>query len=292
MHAHKTKSSNKLRSQNTYPIQKPDICRIKKSLGVFKETLDLALQNLELSCSCLTTSKLRNLETASQQASNGLTALDYGISTLHTKSDDILGQLQHNNTIVAAALDGEDPRKAIYKLAYKPKEYGNALRREHYYAAIRSITFDALGIAHTCRCAENYTRNPELDAVEIAEIQDEYAELLELLESLIEEFETHAFEVFDEATDRLGSMITFWNGYWVQRMNEVLYELSTAGEERKAAAEDLGVVWGPHPERETYEDDEWKGWGYYFQQIEEIESMGWRVLRHVFTSVSLHKQRD
>ncbi|OPB37029.1 hypothetical protein A0O28_0039410 [Trichoderma guizhouense] len=112
-------------------------------------------------------------------------------------------------------------------------------------------------------------------AEEIAEIQDEYAELLELLESLIEEFET-TFETFDEATDGLDSMITFWNGYWVWRMDEVLSELSRAGEASKAAAEDVGVVWDPQPERETHEREphgrrDRKGWDYYFQQIEEIE---------------------
>ncbi|KAL6830734.1 hypothetical protein J3E69DRAFT_378851 [Trichoderma sp. SZMC 28015] len=63
------------------------------------------------------------------------------------------------------------------------KEYGNALRREHYCAAIRFTTFDALGIAHTCRCRPHYERRRKLDAEEIAEIQNEYAELLELLES-------------------------------------------------------------------------------------------------------------
>ncbi|PTB57555.1 hypothetical protein M431DRAFT_517204 [Trichoderma harzianum CBS 226.95] len=148
------------------------------------------------------------------------------------------------------------------------KEYGNALRREHHYAAIRSITFDALGIAHTCMCRKKFNINPELDAEEIAEIQDEYADLLELLESLIEEFETHAFETFDKATDGLDSMITFWNGHWVRRMSEIHSELSRAGEANKTAAEDVGVVWEPQPERETHE---WKGWDYYFQQIEEIE---------------------
>ncbi|QYS94435.1 hypothetical protein H0G86_001765 [Trichoderma simmonsii] len=152
------------------------------------------------------------------------------------------------------------------------KEYGNTLRREHYYAAIRFITFDALGIAHTCMCrAKSYEKPPKMDAEEIAEIQDEYAELLELLESLIEEFETHAFETFDAATDGLDTMITFWNGYWVQRMNEVLSELSRAGEASNAAAEDLGVVWGPQTEREMYKKHVLKGWDYYFRKIDEIE---------------------
>ncbi|KAJ4864201.1 hypothetical protein T069G_00731 [Trichoderma breve] len=152
------------------------------------------------------------------------------------------------------------------------KEYGNALRRTHYYAAIRFITFDALGIAHTCMCKAKFYGIPQkMDAEEIAEIQGEYAELLELLESLIEEFETHAFETFDAATDGLDIMITFWNGYWVRRMNEVLSELSRAGEASNAAAEDLGVVWGPQTETQMYKKREWKGWDYYFRKIEEIE---------------------
>lgn len=151
------------------------------------------------------------------------------------------------------------------------KEYGNALRREQYYAAIRLITFDALGIAHTCRCGKNCWSDPEFDVEEIAEIQDEYAELLELLESLIEEFEKHAFETFDKATDGIDSMITFWNSYWIRRMSEVHSELSRAGVAGKIAAEDVGVVWGPQLERGTYKGDEWLGWDYYFQKIEEIE---------------------
>ncbi len=151
------------------------------------------------------------------------------------------------------------------------KEYGNALRREHYCAAIRFTTFDALGIAHTCRCRMHYGRRPQLDAEEIAEIQNEYAELLELLESLIEEFETNALETFDAATDGLDSMIAFWNSYWVRRMNEVLSELSRAGEASKAAAEDLGVVWSSQHENKAYGPPEWEGWDYYFQQIERIE---------------------
>ncbi|KAK4075501.1 uncharacterized protein Triagg1_4622 [Trichoderma aggressivum f. europaeum] len=151
------------------------------------------------------------------------------------------------------------------------KEYGNTLRREQYYAAIRFTTFNALGIAHTCRCKKGLWGPQRLDAEEIAEIQDEYAGLLELLESLIEEFETHASGTFDAATDGPDSMITFWNGYWVRRMSEVHSELSRAGEASKAAAEDVGVVWGPQPEREPYEDDEWIGWDYYFQKIQEIE---------------------
>lgn len=154
------------------------------------------------------------------------------------------------------------------------KEYGNKLRREQYYAAIRLITFDALGIAHTCMCRVEFPRIlriQKLDAEEIEEIQDEYAKLLELLESLIGEFEKHAFETFDAATDGLDSMINFWNGYWVRRMSEVRSELSRAGEANKMAAEDLGVVWGSRHESEMHEKPKWEGWDYYFQRIEEIE---------------------
>ncbi|KAL7914774.1 hypothetical protein GGI35DRAFT_435211 [Trichoderma velutinum] len=150
-------------------------------------------------------------------------------------------------------------------------EYGNTLQWEHYYAAIRFTTFNTLGIAHTCMCREIFWLVSELDAEEIAEIQAEYAELLELLESLIQEFEAHAFGTLDADTNLLHSMITFWNGYWVRRMSEVLLELSQTGGANKAAAEDLGVIWDPQPENEIYEERKWKGWDHYIQRIEEIE---------------------
>ncbi|KAL7813628.1 hypothetical protein V8C44DRAFT_51302 [Trichoderma aethiopicum] len=147
------------------------------------------------------------------------------------------------------------------------KEYGNALQREHYHAAIRFTTFEGLGIAHTC--IDRVSWEKELDAEEISEIQDEYAELYEILESLVEEFEEHAFEAFDAATDGVGSMIAFWNGYWVDRMQQVLSELSRAGEESKPAAEDLGVIWVREPKE--LDMPRWEGWNYYFRMIEEIE---------------------
>ncbi|PTB75034.1 hypothetical protein M440DRAFT_1402596 [Trichoderma longibrachiatum ATCC 18648] len=147
------------------------------------------------------------------------------------------------------------------------KEYGNALQREHYHAAIRFTTFEGLGIAHTC--IDKLSWEKELGAEEISEIQEEYAELYEILESLVEEFEEHAFEAFDAATDGVGSMIAFWNGYWVDRMQQVLSELSRAGEESKPAAEDLGVVWVREPDKHSR--PRWEGWDHYFRMIEEIE---------------------
>ncbi|KAH0489824.1 hypothetical protein TgHK011_001321 [Trichoderma gracile] len=149
------------------------------------------------------------------------------------------------------------------------KEYGSALQWEHYHAAIRFTTFKALGIAHTC--LGRYPGAKELEAAEIAEIQYEDAELLEILELLVEEFEEHAFKVIDAAADVADSMITFWNGYWVDRMHQVLSELSRADDEGKLAAQDLGVSWTGEPDEEVSRTPVWKGWDYYFRQIEEIE---------------------
>jgi hypothetical protein len=149
------------------------------------------------------------------------------------------------------------------------KKYGNALQREHWHAAIRLTTFQSLGIKHTC-----LTRRPrerELEAEEIAEIQDEDAELLEILESLVEEFEEHAFEAIDAATDRVDRMIAFWNGYWADRMHQVLSELSRADDESKLAAEHLGVSWTAETDEEASESSELEEWDYYFRKIEEIE---------------------
>ncbi|EHK26384.1 uncharacterized protein TRIVIDRAFT_215271 [Trichoderma virens Gv29-8] len=92
------------------------------------------------------------------------------------------------------------------------KEYGNAFQRKHYYAAIGFTTFQALGVARTCICKGRYWTEPTFDADEIVEIPDEYSELLKLLESSIEEFESHAFEIFEAATDGFDSIVTFWNG--------------------------------------------------------------------------------
>ncbi|PTB63178.1 hypothetical protein BBK36DRAFT_1171978 [Trichoderma citrinoviride] len=138
------------------------------------------------------------------------------------------------------------------------EEYGNALQREHYQAAIRFTTFQALGIAHTCIRISQPRYVHELVAEEIEDIQHEYAELSELLELLVEEFEAHAFEAFDAATDGLDSMIAFWDGYWVDRM----------GDASKPAAEELGVVWVPEPDITPFE---WRGWDFYFRCIEDIE---------------------
>lgn len=164
----------------------------------------------------------------------------------------------------------QDAREVVNSFTTYLKKYGNALQREHYHAAIRVTTFEALGIAHTCiqRCVYE-SELDELDEEEVAEIHDEYAELLEILESLVLEFEEHAFEVFDAATDGVGSMIAFWNGYWVDRMQQVLSELSRAGEESKPAAEHLGVLWVRGSEK--HNRSRWEGWDRYFRMIEEIE---------------------
>ncbi|KAL6852127.1 hypothetical protein J3F83DRAFT_719343 [Trichoderma novae-zelandiae] len=176
-------------------------------------------------------------------------------------------------------LSGDDELQIAANFTAYLKEYGNALQRRHYSAAIRFTTFQALGAAHTCTQKRSHRprEKEKLDAEDIVEIQDEYAELLGILESLVGEFEARAFESYDDAAaadaaaDGLDGMITFWNGYWVSRMGEVLSELSRAGEASRCAAEDLGVVWKPQPERELHKKVKWKGWDYHFQRIEEIE---------------------
>jgi hypothetical protein len=157
------------------------------------------------------------------------------------------------------------------------KEYGNTLQRKHCYAAIRSVTFHALGIAHTCVCGRGFHRRSRLDAEEIEEIQDEYAELLEILESLTGDFEARVCELFDPAANGVDNMTTFWSGHWVHRMSQVLSGLSEADEASKSAAEDLGVIWSrdkpesDESERAICAEPRWEGWDYYFERIEAIE---------------------
>ncbi|KAL7953884.1 hypothetical protein V8C34DRAFT_317782 [Trichoderma compactum] len=112
-----------------YPIEKPDICRIQKSLRAVKESLDLALQNLELNYSY-----------------------------------DLLDQLQQNNTTVIAALAEEDPGKAIYKLAYKPSNLAAVCASlEKYFENAISNTANVLQTApiaetSSCPCRRHMAR--------------------------------------------------------------------------------------------------------------------------------------
>ena len=95
---------------------------------------------------------------------------------------------------------------------------------------IRYQTFEELELRHTC-CEEHHRLGLiRRDAEEQAEIRDEDHEKIELLESLLQEFEEH------RGTQ---DVLSFFRGYWAMRMDQVHRE---RGRVDKEALRGIGVV--------------------------------------------------
>lgn len=95
---------------------------------------------------------------------------------------------------------------------------------------IRYRTFKQLGLRHTCCHCDEFARMTKLDPEERAEIRDEDQEKIELLESLLLEFEEH------RGTQ---DVLSFLEGYWAKRMDQVHQEQGCVDEE---ALREIGVV--------------------------------------------------
>jgi hypothetical protein len=105
------------------------------------------------------------------------------------------------------------------------------------FQTIRSLTFDALDIRHTCCQPQPLCDLIYEDEEEIKEIREEDRFRLQLLEELVEEFE------FKYAEYAMGLM-EFLEGYWSDRMKEVLNESTSVGEEDIRRIEEIGVIIG------------------------------------------------
>ena len=103
----------------------------------------------------------------------------------------------------------------------------NFISETTFSEIIRSLTFNALGLTHTCcRKSENWIEELQLvpfeDEDDISEIHDEEREDLQLLEELLIEFEL-------ERRYKPSSFHNFMAGYWLTRMREVLYGEESQG---------------------------------------------------------------
>lgn len=112
-------------------------------------------------------------------------------------------------------------------------------------SAIRLATFEMLGIRHTC-CHPNWRwkyRPSEISYEELHELRQEDCSLVDRLEYLIDEFEVELEHMRQERY--VNKNVSFWNGYWLPRMEQVLESIESDGidEVDRAAAEDIGVVW-------------------------------------------------
>ena len=100
---------------------------------------------------------------------------------------------------------------------------------------IRFMTFDRLGIKHTC-CQTDWGFRIRLqDEEEMKEIREEESFRLQLLEDLVDEFETR----YSESRELL---MDFFKGYWEERMEQVQSELEPVNEEEIRKIEAIGVV--------------------------------------------------
>jgi hypothetical protein len=108
-------------------------------------------------------------------------------------------------------------------------------------AVIRSFTFDALCLRHTC-CMVHHGdfRLQHRDRPEVEEILDEDRLRLEALDRLVTEF--------DDKFDELGlPIMEFLQGYWHTRMIEYLSERDPYDQEHVVESRKLGVELEPEP---------------------------------------------
>ncbi|KAG7294406.1 hypothetical protein NEMBOFW57_004477 [Staphylotrichum longicolle] len=100
--------------------------------------------------------------------------------------------------------------------------FGADLEVKHHMAALRA-------------------RTPE----EVAELEDDHAYELDLLDELLEELEGQVMVALQDPKQGIEGVIRFWNTTWVSRMSEVLNSLESddLADDEKRGAEEIGVVW-------------------------------------------------
>ncbi|TRX95690.1 hypothetical protein FHL15_003244 [Xylaria flabelliformis] len=154
--------------------------------------------------------------------------------------------------------------------------FQTSLSEEDSIAALRRMTFDALGISHTC-C--NFDLVPSkyqeslLTPEEADEINSEQTTLLNLFTDLSIELSRIAYEDRGGAPLIVNDPEEFWMRRWLPRITETLESLEgdDLTEEERSAAEAIGVVWGPQPaqvvETESEPDDTPE---YVMREVEKI----------------------
>jgi hypothetical protein len=148
--------------------------------------------------------------------------------------------------------------------------------KAEFFEAIRVFTFHSLGVQHTCCAPRVFNKNrnlfedeePNPPREEVDEINEEQADLLQVLEKLVGDLS----EVFlqDKGGEHFGlaNPDEFWNHEWAPRVTEAVRKLDEyeMTDDEKQDAEKVGVVWhGPKlPEKDKMTFDDFR------EQIEEI----------------------
>ncbi|KAF2973265.1 hypothetical protein GQX73_g286 [Xylaria multiplex] len=132
---------------------------------------------------------------------------------------------------------------------------------EDLITALRRMTFDGLGLTHTCcNLWNDIQRYHEsfYTLEEVEEINSEQRPLLTLFNNLLVEFDQVAHEDQDGLPLIVHDPEEFWVHRWLPRMEETLDGLNgddiTA--EERSAAEAVGVKWDLQPLKEVEEEEE------------------------------------
>jgi hypothetical protein len=154
--------------------------------------------------------------------------------------------------------------------------FGAHLGLQHHLASLRWLTFEALGIPHTC-CKVRRPGYHPYPGDEVEELDEEYADELALLEELLEEFGREVADIFNDAGKGLPHLMVFWRKTWASRIREECWRLNgdALSEEERRKAEDIGVVWNrPQPavekgskESNPYPESELLHWFYEVEKI-------------------------
>lgn len=132
-----------------------------------------------------------------------------------------------NIIVKERSFSSTDPQK-LFQTAIRPisiliAKANDFISQTTFTEIIRTLTFNALGLTHTCcRANRNHWFDelrliPFEDEDDISEIHDEEREDLQLLEDLLLEFE-------QRRRDKPSSFQNFIKIYWLTRMREVLSE--------------------------------------------------------------------
>ncbi|KAK6863679.1 hypothetical protein PG995_000207 [Apiospora arundinis] len=167
-------------------------------------------------------------------------------------------------------LNSQNPNRKISPLAFMT--ISCSLPNDAYVVPAEDI---ALGATHTC-ChfifSEFWTTVPQDD---IESIQEEEEAILELLESLLLDFEREVSVILEIQPLEAARFVDFWRGYWFPKMRDVLADLDTdkLPEEIMSKTEELGVVWyGPEMEEVStvQKHDGRDPWQYWWDELDKI----------------------
>lgn len=157
------------------------------------------------------------------------------------------------------------------------KQFGHLLGVGHHFAALRYMTFAALDVPHACCKPVDLWRPSNRYKEHAAEVQEEYADDLALLEDLLTEFEGEVITILQDPDQGIAGVIDFWECSWVRRMWETLNSLEgdELRDDERREAEEIGVVWDrPQPQSLEVRDNpyEWDSPAWYMYELKTIEA--------------------